>query len=314
MRSTPQASWLPPDQKDESTRLAGELKDNWLMIQLMLATLTDRRDFGDDWLLERKLDGERCVARKEGDEVRLESRTGKELTSTYPEVSAAVVAQHPNGLLLDGEVVAFDADQTSFTRLQQRLGAAKPSPAQVAQYPVVYCVFDLLEVDGKDLRSRPLVERRAQLLRSIEPGPALQHTDAWSDDSEGRFTRACGIRMGGADSQARGLTLCGRPLERLVEVEVCLGAGVRNRWLYRSCRQPDGLWRATRRLLRARFAAICGKGGNRLHECDTPRSRYPTAEAGGAPTGICRCSTHPQGNALDAARARSPDWIRRMDQ
>jgi ATP-dependent DNA ligase len=53
-------------------------------IQLMLATLTDRRDFGDDWLLERKLDGERCVARKDGGDVRLESRTGKDITTTYP--------------------------------------------------------------------------------------------------------------------------------------------------------------------------------------------------------------------------------------
>jgi bifunctional non-homologous end joining protein LigD len=48
----------------------------------MLATLTDRRDFGDDWLLERKFDGERCVAHKDGDAVRLESRTGKNLTGT----------------------------------------------------------------------------------------------------------------------------------------------------------------------------------------------------------------------------------------
>jgi ATP-dependent DNA ligase len=52
---------------------------------LMLATLTDRRDFGDDWLLERKFDGERCEARKTGGDVQLESRTGKDLTSTYPE-------------------------------------------------------------------------------------------------------------------------------------------------------------------------------------------------------------------------------------
>jgi ATP-dependent DNA ligase len=55
-------------------------------IALMLATLTDRRDFGDDWLLERKFDGERCVARKSGTEVRLESRTSKDLTGTYPEL------------------------------------------------------------------------------------------------------------------------------------------------------------------------------------------------------------------------------------
>jgi ATP-dependent DNA ligase len=60
---------------------------------LMLATLTDRRDFGEDWLLERKFDGERCVARKDGGEVRLESRTAKDLTGNYPEVRAAVASQ-----------------------------------------------------------------------------------------------------------------------------------------------------------------------------------------------------------------------------
>ena len=56
-------------------------------IPVMLATLTDRRDFGEDWLLERKFDGERCVATKHGADVRLESRTGKDLTrgkNTYP--------------------------------------------------------------------------------------------------------------------------------------------------------------------------------------------------------------------------------------
>src|ERR1700719_201684 len=94
---------------------------------LMLATLTDRRDFGEDWLLERKLDGERCVARKDDIDVRLESRTGKALTGTYPEVRTAVAAQAGRRMLLDGEVVAYDGDQTSFGRLQQRLGVARPS-------------------------------------------------------------------------------------------------------------------------------------------------------------------------------------------
>ena len=61
-----------------------------MLIALMLATLTDRRDLGDEWLLERKFDGERCVARKDGGDVRLESRTAKDLTGTYPEVRAAV--------------------------------------------------------------------------------------------------------------------------------------------------------------------------------------------------------------------------------
>ena len=162
-----------------------------MVIPLMLATLTDRRHFDDDWVLERKFDGERCVARKAGGDVRLESRTGKDLTGTYPEVSAAVGAQRSRDLLLDGEVVAYEGDQTSFARLQQRLRVTRPSSEQVATYPVVYCVFDLLAVDGEDLTDRPFVERRAQLTRTIRSSPALQHTEAWSDDSERRFAEAC---------------------------------------------------------------------------------------------------------------------------
>jgi DNA ligase D-like protein (predicted ligase) len=162
-----------------------------MVIPLMLATLTDRRDFGDDWLLERKLDGERCVARKVGSDVRLESRTGKDLSSTYPEVRSAVAAQRSRELLLDGELVAYDGEQTSFARLQQRLGVAGPSAELVANYPVVYCVFDLLEVDGEDVADQPLVERRSRLMRTIQPGTALQLTEAWSDDSQRRFADAC---------------------------------------------------------------------------------------------------------------------------
>jgi DNA ligase D-like protein (predicted ligase) len=157
----------------------------------MLATLTDRRDFGDDWLLERKFDGERCVGRKDSGEVRLESRTGKDLTGTYPEIRAAVEAQRAKSLLLDGEVVAYDGEQTSFSRLQQRLGVAKPSAELVAAYPVVYCVFDLLEVDGEDLAERPLLERRARLTRAIRRREGLQVSEAWRGASQQRFAEAC---------------------------------------------------------------------------------------------------------------------------
>ena len=68
-------------------------------IPLMLATLTDQREFGDDWLLERKFDGERCVARKDGDAVRLESRTAKDLEAakaTLHQSFNAKVTQHPS--------------------------------------------------------------------------------------------------------------------------------------------------------------------------------------------------------------------------
>ena len=162
-----------------------------MAIAPMLATLTNRREFGDEWLLERKFDGERCFARRNGDDVRLESRTARDLTGTYPEVRAAVAAQRARNLLLDGEVVAYDGAQTSFSRLQQRLGVTNPSADHVAAYPVVFCVFDLLEVDGDDLTHRSLIDRRARLARSIRPNAALQLSEAWRGDSQRRFADAC---------------------------------------------------------------------------------------------------------------------------
>src|SRR4051794_37175451 len=198
-------------------------------ITLMLATLSDRREFGDDWLLERKFDGERCVARKDGDAARLESRTGKDLTGTYPEVRAAVGAQRSEGLLVDGEVVAFDGERTSFSRLQQRLGTSNPSRALVGEFPVVYCVFDLLEADGEDLTARPLVERRARLERAIRPKKGLQISEAWRDDSERRYTRACrsgweGLIAKRADAPyARGRSKDWLKLKCVLEQEFVIG-------------------------------------------------------------------------------------------
>ena len=160
-------------------------------VALMLATLTDRRDFDEEWLLERKFDGERCVARKAGDAVRLESRTGKDLTGTYPELRAALTAQRLDRFLLDGEVVAFDRGQTSFSRLQQRLGVTRPSPGLVEAIPVVYCVFDLLEAGEEDLTAQPLVERRARLEQAISPTEHLRISEAWRGASERRFAEAC---------------------------------------------------------------------------------------------------------------------------
>jgi bifunctional non-homologous end joining protein LigD len=160
-------------------------------IELMLASLTDRRDFGDDWLLERKFDGERCLARKDGRQVRLQSRTAKDLTTTYPEVRGALDRQRDQRLVLDGEVAAFDGEHTSFSRLQQRLGVTAPSAELVAAYPVVFCVFDVLELNGEDLRAQSLLERRARLTQAVRPSAALQISEAWRDDSQRRFAQAC---------------------------------------------------------------------------------------------------------------------------
>src|SRR5258708_930499 len=161
---------------------------------LMLATLTDRRDFREGWGLGSKLDGERCVARKDDADVRLESRTGKDLTGTYPEVRSAVSAQNGKRMVLDGEVVAYDGEQTSFSRLQQRLGVADPSPQLVSSYPVVYCVFDILELDGEDLTAQPQRQRHARLTEVARTNASLQAGRELRGGARQRFPEA--VRAG----------------------------------------------------------------------------------------------------------------------
>lgn len=258
-------------------------------IALMLATLTDRRDFGDDWLLERKFDGERCVARRDGGDVRLESRTARDLTGTYPEVRAAVAAQRARDLLLDGEVVAYVGEQTSFSRLQQRLGVTNPSADHVATYPVVFCVFDLLEVEGEDLTDRPLIERRARLARSIRPSAALQLSEAWRGDSQRRFAEACrsgweGLIAKRADAPyARGRSKDWLKLKCVWEQEFVIGGYTdpeRSRTDFGALLvgyYEDGRLKYAGKVGTGYTAATLRQLGARLRELDSPASPFVDA-------------------------------------
>ena len=280
----------------------------------MLATLTDRRDFGDDWLLERKFDGERCVARKRGNDVRLESRTGKDLTGTYPEVRDALATQHARELLVDGEVVAFQDNQTSFSRLQQRLGTSAPSPAQIAAYPVVYCVFDVLEIDGTDLTHLPLDERRDRLTQAIRPSAALQLSEAWRGDAQRRFDDACRSGWEGLIAKRAGAPYAsGRSkdwlkLKCVWEQEFVIGGYT----------DPTGSRTDFGALLvgyhedgRLRYAGKVGTGYNaeRLRDLGAQLRSLETSTLG-----VRRRKTHPARHALDAARTRRSDRLRRVDE
>jgi bifunctional non-homologous end joining protein LigD len=122
----------------------------------MLATLVAAPFDRPGWVYEEKYDGDRILAYKEGDRVRLLSRNGKDRTVRFPGIAAAIRALSHAALLLDGEVVIFDKKGVSrFQLLQQDQG--KP----------VYAVFDCLFHDGKDLRREPLSARRAVMVRSI---------------------------------------------------------------------------------------------------------------------------------------------------
>jgi bifunctional non-homologous end joining protein LigD len=126
----------------------------------MLATLSPGIVEGPEWVFEEKYDGIRAVAGGERGRVKIWSRTLQDLTGGFPHVVAAVEALGNADLIIDGELVALDAKGISRFQLLQRRGTAGASPTR-------YAVFDLLELDGRSLMSRPLSERRAALEKLI---------------------------------------------------------------------------------------------------------------------------------------------------
>jgi bifunctional non-homologous end joining protein LigD len=158
----------------------------------MKATLTADRPSGPDWVFERKLDGFRCLAVKDGGRTRLYSRNELSLNDRYAPVAAALDADPADGFVVDGEAVTFVGGR-------DRFGGGEGSE-------LFFYVFDVLYADGHDVRSQPLEERRTvleDLLRWRDPlriteqvtgdGAALL-ADACKDGWEGLIAKRVGTR------------------------------------------------------------------------------------------------------------------------
>ena len=135
-------------------------------IRPMLATLGSLPPDTGGWAFEMKWDGVRAIAFVEGGRAQFWSRTGRDVTGSYPELHGLAAAVGTARVVLDGEVVAFgDGQWPSFEALQQRINIS--SPAQIerlaAEVPVSYLAFDLLCLDGQPLLDAPYSERRALL-------------------------------------------------------------------------------------------------------------------------------------------------------
>jgi DNA ligase D-like protein (predicted ligase) len=160
-------------------------------VEPQLATLTQERFSSPEWIFERKLDGERCLAFAGPDGVRLMSRSQHDITGTFPEITAALAAQRHGDLVVDGEIVAFEGTQTRFGRLQQRLGVASPGDKLLRDFPVYYYVFDVLYADGRDTRSLPLTERKKLLAGALAFRDPLRFTEHRERDGEAFYRQAC---------------------------------------------------------------------------------------------------------------------------
>jgi DNA ligase D-like protein (predicted ligase) len=151
-------------------------------VEPMKAVLTDERFSSEEWIFERKLDGIRCLAFRRGAEVRLLSRNKLSLNARFPEIASALQAASDVDCVVDGEVVAFSGGKTSFERLQQR--GERP-------VSIFYYIFDLLYVDGHDVRALSTRTRKALLKEAMMFGGPLRNTPHRNRDGEAFYAEAC---------------------------------------------------------------------------------------------------------------------------
>ena len=140
----------------------------------MEALLAAELPEGEGWQFEPKWDGFRCLARRDGGEVTLTSKSGKPLGRYFPDVVKMMEALKEKQFLIDGELIIPVGDALSFDALQLRLHPAESRVRKLAaEHPAELMLFDALELGGKDLTGRPLSERR----RALEKFFAKNRTD-----------------------------------------------------------------------------------------------------------------------------------------
>jgi bifunctional non-homologous end joining protein LigD len=161
-----------------------------------LPTKAQQPPCGEAWLHEIKHDGFRVIARKDGHRVRLYSRPGNDLTYRFPLIAESVARLRPRSCIIDGEAVACDDNGiTNFDRVRYRRNDAS----------VFLYAFDLIELNGDDLRRNPLEARKASLAKVVaRAGHGIwfnEHIE--EEDGETVFRHACKMGLEGIVSKRK---------------------------------------------------------------------------------------------------------------
>ena len=158
--------WISPRKKSQAKRTVKEIKLP-IISGVQLATATDAPFDDKDWLFEIKWDGFRALATIASDgSVKLASRNAKDLLTKFPELKDIGAAFRSLPIIVDGEIVALDAEgRSSFQRLQNRI-ASKGVSRGTGGGDITFAAFDVLFADGRDVRDLPLEERK-DILESL---------------------------------------------------------------------------------------------------------------------------------------------------
>ena len=164
----------------------------------MLATLVDEPFDDKAWVFETKWDGFRLITEKRGDTVSLWSRNGIDATTRYA-VLLPALQKIQGSCVIDGELCALDAHgRSSFQLLQNALNK---------KARLLYVIFDALFVDGKDIREKPLLERKETLKAILPRDPLLRLQRACRGVRQAGIRQGAASARGGRNRQARGRAL-----------------------------------------------------------------------------------------------------------
>jgi bifunctional non-homologous end joining protein LigD len=158
-------------------------------------TLVDHPPKGPDWLHEVKHDGFRILARKQGTKVTLWSRRGTDLTDRMPQIAKAIRGLPADEALIDGEAVIFRSDGMSdFEALLTRRGGER----------ALLVAFDLLRLDGRDIRENRIEDRRTALKRLAAGADGVLFSESIEGEGALVFAKACELGLEGIVSKRSG--------------------------------------------------------------------------------------------------------------
>lgn len=182
-------------------------------VKPMLATLT--KDYFSDkgWFYEHKFDGERCLAFKKNGVVKLMSRNRRNINAEYPELVEALTKQKADNFIIDGEIVAHaKKGQSDFELLQGRINLRDLTNVQHKQKAIKidYCIFDLIYVDGSDIRHMPLYARKERLKKLLSYKKPLVYTTHKVGNGIPFFKKACKLHWEGLIAKDKMSTYVGR--------------------------------------------------------------------------------------------------------
>jgi bifunctional non-homologous end joining protein LigD len=189
----------------------------------MLATLATRPPAGDSWLYEVKWDGVRALCFIEENELRIFSRSGKRCDQQYPELSVLPRQVKASQAILDGEIAVLDdKGRSSFSLIQPRISVTDANAvAHLSRStPVNLFLFDLLYLDGYDLRGLPLEERKRLLAEVVTPSERLHVSDYFTVDGAAMLEAARANGLEGIVAKARGSRYEGRRSRDWVKIKV----------------------------------------------------------------------------------------------